>query len=146
MKDKKYVNRWWRYADLEDVIYRPLLLNILPTILGFFCRILDILVDAVVIILRNTIYRESRREMELEEGNGFTHAFGVLLNDLEILLNKTVWKKRPHKKDFEHQFALKYSAMTENMAIIGRSLSYGLILFSLGLCATLIYLLVAAIL
>lgn len=145
MKENKYVNRWWKYADLEDYIYRPILLNVLPFIVGLVCGILDILVDAVVILLRNTVYRESRQEMELEEGNGFTHVLGICLNELEKLLNRTVWKEHPHKKDFEHQFALLHSAIKENMAIIGRSLSYGLILFSIGLCATLIYLLVAAI-
>ena len=139
-----YVNRWWKYADLEDYIYRPILLRLVPGICGGACMILDRMVDSVVVLLRKTIYKDSRQEMELEEGNSITHALGILLNESEKLLNKTVWKEHPHKKDFEHQFALTYSSIKENMAIIGRSLSYGLILFSLGLCATLIYLLVAA--
>lgn len=139
-----YVNRWWKYADLEDYIYRPILLRLVPGICGGVCMILDRMVDSVVVLLRKTIYKDSRQEMELEEGNSITHALGILLNESEKLLNKTVWKEHPHKKDFEHQFALTYSSIKENMAIIGRSLSYGLILFSLGLCATLIYLLVAA--
>lgn len=140
-----YVNRWWKYADLEDTIYRPVLLRFIPFVCGGICLILDRLIDSIVVLLRVTIYKDSRQEMELAEGNEFTHTIGVFLNKLELLLNKTLWKNHPHKKDFEHQFALINSAVKENMAIIGRSLSYGLILFSLGLCATLIYLLVAAI-
>ena len=140
---KVYVNRWWKVIDLEDYIYRPIIV-LLTTVGKGLAGTLDTLVDSIVILLRNTVYRESRQEMELEEGNGFTHVLGILVNNLEALLNKTLWKEHPHKKDFEHQFALIHSAVKENMAIIGRSLSYGLILFSLGLCATLIYLLVAA--
>jgi len=139
-----YVNRWFKYLDLEDYIYRPLLLKIIPDVLGTVCMLLNVLVDSVVVILRKTIYRDSRYEAELEEGNSITHVFGVLLNSLEALCNKTIWKNHPHKRDFEHQFALSYSSFKENASIIGRSLSYGLILFSMGLCATLIYLLVSA--
>lgn len=141
---KVYVNKWSKYMDLEDYIYRPILLKLIPGICGFVCMILGNLIDGIVVILRKTIYAESLPEGELEEGNEVTHAFGSFLNRLEALLNWTIWKKHPHKKDFEHQFALSYSAFKENAAFIGRSLSYGLILFCLGLCATLIYLLVAA--
>ena len=60
------------------------------------------------------------------------------------MLNKTVWRSMPRMTDFRHRFALKYASFKENMVFIERSLSYGLILFSVGLCAVLIYLLVAA--
>ena len=47
------------------------------------------------------------------------------------------------RKDLEHWFVLKYASFKENATVIGRSLSFGLVLFCLGLCATLIYLLVS---
>ena len=166
MDEKRYVNRWPEWADLEEKIYRPLLLKILPGILGFLCRvldglmevavpvlratgallagILDILVDGTVVLLRNTVYRDSINWGELEEGNALTHVVGAFLNSLEQLLNKTVWKEHEHKKDLEHWFVLRYAAFKENVTVIGRSLSYGLVLFCIGLCATLIYLLVSA--
>ena len=43
-----------------------------------------------------------------------------------------------------YKFAMKYVSFKENASFIGRSLSYGLILFCGGMCAILIYLLVAA--
>ena len=166
-KDKKvYVNRWPEWIDLEEKIYRPLLLKILPGIFGFLCGILDklldnvvkaarglgalvagimdVLVDGTVVLLRNTVYRDSYDWGELEEGNALTHAIGVFLNGLENLLNKTIWKDHEHKKDLEHWFVLKYAAFKENATVIGRSLSFGLVLFCIGLCATLIYLLIVA--
>lgn len=146
-KDGKvvYVNRWPKKLDLEDFLYRPLLLKIVPSILGTICGILDIAIDAVVVILRKTIYKDSKPIKELEEGNDVTHALGMVFNKTEKLFNYTIWRGRPHTYDFEHRFALLYSAFKENISMIGRSLSYGLILFSLGLCGVLIYLLMTAV-
>ena len=147
-KDGKsvYVNRWPAWMDLEDSLYRPAILKIIPALCGFFCMLLNSIVDGLVVLLRKTIYRDYKYTTELEEGNEVTHTLGVILNGFLALLNRTVWRSNPRKKDFEHQFALSYSAFKENTTIIGRSLSYGLLLFSLGLCATLVYLLVTAML
>lgn len=161
-----YINRWPAWIDLEEYFYRPLLMKILPGIFGFLCMILDnlfdvlqkiavgigsgtagmlnILTDGVVVLLRKTVYRDSREHDELEEGNALTHAVGLSLNKLENLLNKTIWKNHEHRKDLEHWFVLKSVAFKENATLIGRSLSFGLVLFSIGLCATLIFLLVTA--
>ena len=165
---KAYVNKWSHYFDLEDSIYRPVLLGILPGICGGVCMLLDhmtdvlakilpiagnvqagffdTITDGLIVFLRKTIYKDSPELAELEEGNEMTHAVGTFLNKLENFLNHTIWRNRPHKRDFEHYFVLKYDAFKENTSMISRSLSYGLLLFSLGLCATLIYLLVAAML
>ena len=163
-----YVNRWPRWLDLEEGIYRPLVLVVLPGICGRICNLLDrfmdvlaailpkvgagiaglldILTDGTVLLLRKTIYRDSPQQGELEEGNALTHVIGVSLNVLEELLNKTIWRHHEHRKDLEHWFVLKYASFKENATFIGRSLSFGLVLFGLGLCATLLYLLVFALL
>jgi len=160
----KYVNRWPEKLDLEELLYRPVLLTVLPAICGGVCKVLDrvtdvlvgvlieigkfaagfldITIDGLVVFLRKTIYRDSPPVTELEEGNEMTHALGSFLNAVEAIFNRFIWRNHPHKKDFEHWFALKYSAFKENTSFIGRSLSYGLILFCLGLCVTLIYLLI----
>ena len=164
MVDGVYVNRWPVWLDLEELLYRPLLRKVLPAIAGFVCNllekipevlitvlprlggliagILDILADGFVVGLRRTVYRDSRTQGELEEGNVLTHVIGVSLNILEELLNKTIWRHHEHRKDLEHWFVLKYAAFKENVTFIGRSLSFGLVLFCLGLCATLVYLLI----
>ena len=160
----KYVNRWPAKLDLEELLYRPVILKVLPSVCGGVCKVLDqitdifvriaiatggfvaglfdVLTDGFVVFLRKTIYRDSSPVTELEEGNEMTHALGSFLNTVEAICNRFIWKERPRKKDFEHAFALKYAAFKENASFIGRSLSYGLILFCLGLCVTLIYLLI----
>ena len=142
--EKVYVNRWWKYFDLEDYVYRPILLKFLPTICAAVCLVIDRLVDGVVIILRKTIYKDSVIYKESDEGNVVTRIVGSAFNKVEKLLNCTIWRKHPAKVEFMHMFALRYVSFKENFTLIGRSLSYGLILFCLGLCAVLIYLLVAA--
>ena len=143
MVDGVYVDRWPQWLDLEEKLYRPLLLTVLPGILGGICSILDramdlvtkwlpnvgvffarlldgapdvavkvlpslaaaitgvmdILVDGTVVFLRKTVYRDSPELGELEEGNALTHTIGVVLNLLEELLNKTIWKNHEHKRD-----------------------------------------------
>ena len=163
---KTYVERWPKLLDLEFLLYRPVLLKLLPAFLGsifgildkitdwlakvlivtgsMFAGLLDVLTDSTVVLLRNTVYRDSIPQTELEEGNIVTHCIGLFLNKLEELLNRIFWKDSPRKLDFEHWFVLKTEFIKENLVVIGRSLSYGLVLFCLGLCATLIYLLVFA--
>ena len=138
-----YLNRWWKYLDLEDYVYRPVLLKFLPSVCIAVCLVVDRFVDGIVIILRKTIYKDSLIYKEMDEGNSVTYTLGSICNKGRNALNKTAWRRKPSETDFVHLFALKYASFKENFTFIGRSLSYGLILFCLGLCAVLIYLLVA---
>ena len=141
---REYINAWWKYLDLEDYFYRPVLLKLLPTVFSAICLVIDRFVDGVVVALRKTIYKDSLIYNEMDEGNGVTIALGNLCNKVKDVLNKTVWRSQPKEMDFRHLFALRYVSFKENFSFIERSLSYGLILFCVGLCAVLIYLLVAA--
>lgn len=138
--ERIYVNRWSPWLDLENVIYRPLLLKAFPFMFGVICRILDSAVDTVVVLLRNTVYRDSPLPHELEEGNLFTHAAGCVGNRLQRLGNR-IRKGTPRTVDYEHKFALLYQEWMEDSLIIARSLSFGLLLFCVGLLITVIYLL-----
>lgn len=136
-----YVNRWHRYLDLENVIYRPVLLKGLPFVFGVLCRALDSMVDFVVVLLRKTVYKDSKLPHELEEGTRITYAMGCLANGFERGANATIWRKHPRNVDYVHKYALVYEEMSEEGTIIGRSLSFGLLLFCIGLIITVVYLL-----
>ena len=136
-----YVNRWNPYMDLENLIYRPVLLRLLPFICGVVCRVLDSLVDTVVVVLRKTIYRDSKLPQELPEGNYLTHSLGCFMNGVQKAANATIWKKKVRSVDYEHKYAMLYEEWSEYSTIIGRSLSFGLLLFCAGLMVTVIYLL-----
>lgn len=135
-----YVNVWPAWLDLEELLYRPLLLTILPTMLGVLCRVLDSFTDTVAVLLRRTIYQDSPLPHERLEGNAFTDALGGTLNGLERLGNCLWNRKHPKAVNYRHVLAMKNAEFKETNRIIGRSLSFGLLLFGVGLALTLIYL------
>lgn len=137
-----YVNRWPAWLDLENLIYRPVLLQILPFICGVVCRFLDSLVDTVVVILRKTIYRDEKLPHERFEGTLFTHLCACIANAFQELLNHTLLRKQPKHTDYEHKLALMQEEFGENTTLIARSMSFGLLLFCVGLILTVAYLFV----
>ena len=136
---RSYINAWPAWLDMEELIYRPLLLGFLPFISRLVCRILDSLLDMLVVLLRKTIYRDSPLPYELPEGNGFTLRMGRLLNLLQHMRNRILRRDGSGDRDYTHVLAMKNEALKESNTIIRRSLSFGLLLFCIGLCLTLIY-------
>lgn len=136
-----YRNPWPAWLDLEELLYRPLLLSLLPLLCGILCRILDSAVDLIVVALRRTLYRDSPLPQESSEGNVITAALGHVLNGFQWLSNHT-WKRRfPTRREYVHLLAMKHARIKEDGYIIRRSLSFGLLLFCLGLGLTLVYIL-----
>lgn len=135
-----YINPWKEEWDLENVVYRPLLSG-LDIIFSIIFRVCDRLLDYIIIGLRKTLYRDSKIPHELDEGTWWSHAVGILLDDTKVVMNHTIRKKKPIKTSFVHKLALWQEEMSENNTIIGRSLSFGLFMFCVGLVLTLVYML-----
>lgn len=55
-----YINAWPQWLDLENLIYRPLILVIFPAAGGFFSRVCDKLTDTVIYILKRTVFRPNK--------------------------------------------------------------------------------------
>lgn len=138
--EKYYVNRWPAWLDLENLIYRPLLLEILPFTFGMICRFLDSFVDTVVVVLRKTVYRDEKLPHERFEGTVFTHLCACTAHAFEELWNRTIRKTHPKHTDYEHKLALMQDEFNENTTLIARSMSFGLLLFCVGLILTVAYL------
>lgn len=138
---KAHGNPWPAWLDLEELLYRPLLLSFLPLLCGILCRILDSAVDLIVVTLRRTLYRDSPLPRELPEGNAITAALGHVLNGIQWLGNHTWKRKFPTRREYVHLLAMKHTQFKEEGFIIRRSLSFGLLLFCLGLGLTLVYIL-----
>ncbi len=158
-----YVDLWPTWLDLESLIYRPLLLEFLPSVFGavcsfldrlletllrfvlpaggVFCRVMDSFVDLLVVALRKTVYCDSPLPHERPEGNIVTATLGHVMNFWQSIANCTWRRRRPAHKDYVHILAMRNTALKENNTIIGRSLSFALLMFGIGLCLTLIYIL-----
>ena len=139
-RKKEYVNRWNKYLDLENLLYRPVLLKILPFLFGVLCRILDSFVDTIVVLLRKTLYKDSKLPQELPEGTPLTHMFACIVSFFQQIGNKTFRRKHPVSVDYDHKFAMIHEEWTENRTMIARSMSFGLLLFCIGLLAMIGYL------
>ena len=136
-----YVNLWPSRLDLEDHFYRPLIV-VLCAACGFFARVCDSLVDGVVVLLRKTVYRDKALPFELSEGTVFTYQLGRLMNKIEEWIEKKFPNEKRRHHEFIHELAMIHLEIRENRMVITRSLSFGLILFCVGLILTTVYLLI----
>lgn len=135
----RYVDIWPSWLDLENTVYRPVFLHCIPAVLAFVCRIADTLIDLLVVGLRKTIYRDSPLPHERPEGNVLTEMLGSIMNLWQEIGNRTWHRKDQRHRDYVHALAIKNDEIKENHMVIGRSLSFGLLLVCIGICLTLIY-------
>lgn len=139
MRDGAYLDRMPKWLDIENLLYRPILLVLLPTVCGIACRICDSVIDTIVVMLRKTLYRDSTLPYERKEGSALTELAGKTMNALQACRNRLWGKKNPTDKDFVHIIAFGVEELRESFMIIQRSLSFGLLMFGVGLALTLIY-------
>lgn len=128
LMDRKYLDLWPKWLDLEEKIYRPLLITVLPTALGIVTRLLDNLIDDVVKFMRKTIYKDLSVKGERYEGTIFTHLFG---HAADVIRAKMTGAELTY--DIEHRMALRHQENIEAENYAKRSLSYGLIVACLGM-------------
>ncbi len=138
---KVYVNRLPEWFDLEKNLYRPVVCHFLPFVCGFFCRVLDKMTDFFVIILGRHVFKPKRKHRPVAVGNELTYAIGSCLDGVIYLLNATVCRKRPIQKSFVDSLAIRSMEANVTVSLVSRSVSYGLLLFGVGLILTLLYLL-----
>ena len=88
------------------------------------------------------MYKDRKIPHELAEGTEFTHLLGLLFDWVRRMKRKILRQQEPeHEVSYEHKIAMQREKFMETNAIIQRSLSFGLLLFYVGLVFTLIYLL-----
>lgn len=139
MREDKYINAWPKWLDMENLIYRPILLSFLPTVCAIASRVCDSLLDTVVVVLRKTLYKDSKLPHERREGNIISEFIGKAMNLCQAVRNRLWGRKNPTHIDFVHAAAARHEEIRESSMIIQRSLSFGLLMFGIGLALTLIY-------
>ena len=129
---KRYVDRWPKKIDLEDRVYRPVLLNVLPAIGGTFAAF----------FANNTLSAPLARGI-FALGRGIATFFSVSFDGIILLLRATVLRERKrasevarHGKLYRRRKLTEYSAyplaggfsFALMMACIGILLILGVIL------------------
>lgn len=150
--DPIYVNRWPAVLDLEKSVYVPVISGV--CFVGrLIARVLDCMLDTIIVFLRKTVYRDVEVDYDLLEGNSVTRTIGRILNYLQDKRISIIYKRALRetgntadinivRKDYEHTLALRYTENRESRLVIFRTLSFGLMLFCVGFMLTAIYLLI----
>ena len=162
----RYVNRWPSWLDLENLVYRPVLQTALPGICGavfgfldqylistaltiFFsvssvvCRSMDHLTDGVVVLARKTVCRQLPEPKNHPETNWLAHVLGHFVDRWARLKILLFGKKETGRVRVSavHHFIQREKRIKHMGNLVEQSFSFGLMLFCIGLCITLGYLL-----
>ena len=151
MKNGRYLDRWPARLDLENTLYRPILLGFLPGLFGGVAKLLSALPDLVfralpwvfgaifrflcdlpdriLLVLRKTVLREVKPKVAIHKGSLVSETLGHVANRLT------------HTNRFVMYYGSVEKWMRENVSEIGSGFSFALLLTCLGLCVTLIGLL-----
>lgn len=129
-----------KWLDLEKMLYRPLLLKILPCIGTFFSRILDWFMDGLVLFSRRTVYRDNSTEEKPVYGGRIIDGLGEFMNTLKKGWNHTAGKKHPIETNYVVAFAGRKHKFSLFWSVLSKSVSFGLFMFALGFVLTIAYL------
>lgn len=138
-----YADRWPARLDLEDRVYRPLLLKVLPGLCTLVCRLVADLPEWLALSLRHTFFRKRLSPVVVPVGNRMTFAFGRCWNACAARLNGTLCKAHPLRTDMEYAAGDLWDRLRDKGVNMTRSVSYGLLMMAVGLLITCVYLLIA---
>lgn len=170
-KEKRlcYLDRWPAGLDLEEMVYRPVLLvflpgvwgavfgfidrNLIPVLLRIFfavasvvCRTMDHLADGIVVLARRTTHRQLWEKEHRKEKDRLAQWIGRCLDRLPKTMakkGKEGKKRLPKGQPSDRVLWLmqKEEEFLRTGHMVEESFSFGLMLFCIGLCLTLGYLL-----
>ena len=150
-REEGYVNRWPKWLDLEDGVYRPIIERFIPAVLGavcgvmdkftdvagkvvtavltFFARIADEGMDYIVVTLRELVFIDRKAEKRPAPEKHYVHALRTFFDGVKGRVNATL----PHVKlDNREVTDLRYGSYFTN------SISFGLIICTLGIVIALL--------
>ena len=142
-RGRRYVDRWPAWLDLENLIYRPLLQAVLPAVFTIVCRIMDHLTDDIVALARRTLCRQLPEPKSHPEGNWLAHVLGSFADRWARMRKRLFGEKDSGRVRVSavHHLIEKEKRFKHIGNLVEQSFSFGLMLFCIGLCVTLGYLL-----
>ena len=163
-----YVNLWPEWFDIEDRVYRPLIgklfdlggafaqigneqkleeriywpvLRCLSFTGAVVAKAFGDVMDTIALVFTKTVLAMGRYTDKIRVGNFVTDAMGGFADWTAELLNRTVMKNQPKEHHFTGTMAGLWDGVMHAVRRVTHTMSYGLLLFGLGLCVMIIYLL-----
>lgn len=162
-KDFIYVNRYPSALDLEERLYRPLLMKLLPAFLGGLCRLLEMITESLskaffaaaklfcgladklpemgVLATRRTVLKPVCEVTHVSITDRICNGIGHVLNFFSRLNHKLFRRGKKKTCDYVVRTNRWADDLSETVKLVSRSLSYGLLAFCIGLLVMLGYLL-----
>ncbi|MBQ6859346.1 MAG: sodium:proton antiporter [Clostridia bacterium] len=165
---REYVDLWPAHVDMEDRLYRPAIaklfeiggviaqigneeklenriywpaLRCLSFVGAVVAKAFGDIADELALLFARSVLAVRRYTQKVQIGNFLTDAVGQTADGLAELLNKTLLAGHPHTHHFTGMLAGWWDAIMHAVRKMTHTMSYGLLLFGLGLCAMLLYLL-----
>ena len=127
-KKKEYLDLWPKVLDLETLVYVPLLKGLFY-IVSFVVRVLDLLMDGIIYILRKTILRSYTYKYEKKS----------LAYRLGSLFDK---KENPDPHRYANKADQFITAVSNAQSEVGSSFTFALTMLCLGIVIIITFLLV----
>ncbi|MBQ8618054.1 MAG: sodium:proton antiporter [Clostridia bacterium] len=125
---------------LENRIYWPALRG-LSFAGAVISKAMGDILDEIALIFTNTFLKMKHYTEKIRVGNPLTDTVGGAADKFAELLNHTVFKGHPHAHHYTGKLAGWWNGMMAAMRKMTHTMSYGLLLFGIGMCVTFIYLL-----
>ncbi len=136
-----YIDIYPSWLDIEELVYKPVFLKILPFIGALFSRVADRLMDGLSIFIMKTLLRPGGRS-HVRNDHPLAYAAGKLADAVFTLVHVKIRKKPPvSRASYADLFTVGSTEFSRAARLVLYSVSFGLLLFALGLTATLVYLL-----
>ncbi|MDD4709688.1 MAG: proton-conducting transporter membrane subunit [Eubacteriales bacterium] len=124
------------------------LLNGLPDLLFFgmrylgklFARVFSGLLDCIAALMGRTVFAPPKPQQPVPIGNRFTYTLGRIFNFLAGIFKRMRRHSQPVVRKYTYLFAALWEEIKTNFNKVSQSLSFSLMLFSIGLLITLVYL------
>ena len=166
--ERVYVDLWPEKLDIEDRVYRPFIYGLLdlggklaqigneeklennvywPALrtLSFagavVSKLLGDVLDTIAAGINHTILAMKHYTETIRVGNALTDTVGGAADKAAEAVNRTLLRSHPHAHHYTGTLAGWWNGMTAAVRRVTHTMSYGLLLFGLGLCVMLVYLL-----
>lgn len=140
-KTTRYVDRWPKQMDLLELVYKPLTLVLIPSILGFACRCMDQALDRFISLMQKSVYRPFYSRRKAEAGFWIAFAAGSFCNAAAAFMNRTIYRKHPGRRDYIEVFTKRERTFRQVNKMVTASASFSLLMFGIGLVVMVVYLL-----
>ncbi len=136
-----YLNLWPEKLDLLTLFYEPLIMVIIPSVLGFICRCLDFIPDGIILLLRKTTHKQLFHKEPVPVHYLLSYFFGSIMNRIMAVVDLIKGHKIHRRKNYILALAGRRTNFEQTLKIVSASSAFSLMMFAIGIIAVVVYIL-----